>query len=719
MKLWNKVKGKLAAEKSTTKKEAELVNLSDDSSRTVKYTVRAEKWLKKNAEPVKKEEYRITGKMSVAGTNIDTEESLPYVTRVRDAYMEKILRSGQYTMDNFLVMKNPYSLSPLTAMVLFYTKEKYKVKVTVKGKEDKETKQKIGSTDVTGATGYAHYHRVPVVGLYAGRKSRVILKLIDEQGKACYELKFSIKCDELPKSMQDMVHVSKYSEVSAFPLTFVYGGSTRFPYAFDRAGNIRLYIARQPKPYGLYFLSEGHFLFAEKNILMPSFSNPHSNQVFEMDMMGRVLRIYNARNGLHHDAWEMSPGGNIMALGSTLIKANEDLVMEIDRSTGKILKTIDMESAFDDTYQDGIDWIHLNTVSYDESDNSVLVCGRNLHSVAKLDWETGQIKWLLCNPKFWADSKVTKEKLLRPVGDDLQDEGWFYQAHAAYMIPEDLDGNPDTKHLIIYDNHWHKRRSVDFFDEDPNSFVRIYEINEKEGTVSLFKNYAAEKSKIRSNAILCKEKNRLYCMSGFLAEEIDGKLGMVKEFNYETGELVNEYMTRESYYRAYEMPLCVKDLSKKLDYKESYILGELRSPFKTEKPEINDSLAMPQPKKNSDQEKSFKGTKEERKQQYLEALKNSEVPFDVEVDLSNVEMSLSENILYVKCVDHLLQKIYFVGSKDTFVQDYSDTHQTSAEIFGRMYYALSIPLADLPADHYDIYFDCDGKLYNSEKWVEL
>ena len=53
-------------------------------------------------------------------------------------------------------------------------------------------------------------------------------------------------------------------------------------------------------------------------------------------------------------------------------------------------------------------------------------------------------------------------------------------------------------------------RSVPFFDHNPNSFVRIYTINEKEHTVALWKSFPCAKSKIRSNGILCYEQNRLF-----------------------------------------------------------------------------------------------------------------------------------------------------------------------------------------------------------------
>lgn len=454
---------------------------------------------------------------------------------------------------------------------------------------------------------------MPLIGLYPGRVSTVSLQFLDEKGTLCKTIVFKMKMKPLPDAFKNMVVVKETHEPSVFGLTFVYGGDSRYPYAFDSRGDIRFYIARQPKPYGLHFLSDGHFLFAEKNILMPSFSNPHSSQILEMDILGRVHRIYNVENGLHHDAGEMVPGGNLIAAGSSLNHSNEDMIIELDRKTGKVVKQVELGDVFDKTYQDGIDWVHLNTVSYDAKTNSVLICCRNLHTVAKIDWGTGKLQWLLCNPKFWKHTSMA-EKLLKPVGKNLKKEGWFYQAHAAYFLDGDFDGNPDMQYMIIYDNHWHKRRSVPFFDGDPNSFVRIYAINEKEHTVSLWKSFPCAKSKIRSNGILCREQNRLFAMSGFLEPPVEGCSGMVNEYDFETGEIVNQYLTKTSYYRAYELPLKYSDLSQATEQDREYMLGTIREPHAVEKPDM--SHVYPLPARDvlvSAENTYYKGTKAERK----------------------------------------------------------------------------------------------------------
>lgn len=130
--------------------------------------------------------------------------------------------------------------------------------------------------------------------------------------------------------------------------------------------------------------------------------------------------------------------------------------------------------------------------------------------------------------------------LLQPVGE----VPWVYQQHAAYEIEEDFNGNPDTKHIMIYDNHWARRRPAESFDGDPLSYVSFYDVNEKEMTVSLYKRFACPKTRIRANGIYVPDKKRVYNMAGSYAEPVNGDMGGVYEYDFESGEVLAEYGVR-------------------------------------------------------------------------------------------------------------------------------------------------------------------------------
>lgn len=672
--------------------------------------IRGGAWVAAGAKKLEPEVIRKTGK-KITG-NIETEHQLPMVSRSRDVFIENQLQKGKYTWDRMLIIQNPYGLVPLSALALFTTKEACQVRFTVSGKLPKD--------DVTGTVHkWTKEHRLPILGLYPGRASSVTIDLLDKAEQVIDSKSFKLVCPKLHKNMRDMVKIEKFSGASAFNLTFVYGGDTCYPYAFDSAGDIRYFVERTPKAYGLHPLSRGRFLFADKNVLMPTFSNPHATQALDMDLLGRVHNIYNVEKGLHHDANEMTPGGNLIAAASSLIKYNEDAILEIDRETGKVVKELPLDTLFDDTYKDSIDWAHINTVSYDAKNHTVIACLRNLHSVIQIDWETNELMWILCNPKFW-EGTAMEDKVLKPADDS---DAWFYQAHAAYLLPEDLDGNPDTKHLIIYDNHWHKRRSVSFFDKDPLSYVRIYTINEKEGTVSLLRNFESIKSKIRSNGIYVEDRDRLFVMSGYLEPSQDGYDGMIYEYQYSTGELLNHYATVNSFYRAYEFWADYDEMAEPLETKSDYMRGMLTQPRPlSENVNFADAEPMPSHKTRKRQKTDERkwARKELKTKIWKEEMKKSGGNvIDYEEELTHIFMNRREDFLYINGIDHLVNKIYFVGNTHTYVQDYSWTKQTLPALFAKMVYYVAIPLQGLPKDRYNIYLQCHDKLLKTKKYIKV
>lgn len=669
-------------------------------------TLRDGRWVAYRAKKYEKELMRPLAKSY--STNIDKQRMFPVMSMARDKVVENELCSGRYTFTDMLVILNPYEITPLTALALFDTNEPCKVKFTVKGIEKKKKNGEVLKGDsISGMTDAALRHRVPIFGLYPNAENVVILELLDEQGEVLEKRKLTIRTEPLPAKLRKMVKVVKSKRASKAGLIFVYGGETPRPYAFDSQGVIRYYLNRKPRGYGLHPMANGRFLFADKNILAPNYANPHTTQVYEMDLFGRTFHVYNIKNGLHHDAFEMEKGGNYLAAGSSLLGYNEDTVIEIDRETGKQVREFNVAAVFDETYKDSIDWAHINTVSYNPENNCALICCRNLHTVAEIDWGSSELKWILCNPDFWKGTSM-EERVLKPVGE-VQ---WHYQAHAAYELPEDLDGNPDTRHFIIYDNHWHKRRSVPFFDGDDASYVRIYTVNEKEMTVSMLKNFPSAKSKIRSNGLLMADCDRLMVMSGYLEPPVDGYMGMVYEYRYTTEKLLRQYATRKSYYRAYELWADYKELAKPMPLTADYVRGSLKPFEKIEKPVWEEVKDLPRAGGLG----SAVLTEEDEASRSYDIVDGKQDGEEIVYE-KFITFFLREDILYVRAKDHLVEKLYLSGQNNSYVYDTTNTDQHNEALFGMMAYCVAMPLDNIESDSYKIYIQTPGGVYDTKKHI--
>lgn len=632
-----------------------------------KVTIRPKEWVERGSLDYE-EVFKRPQTDSIKG-NVRVKKMYSLTSQAKDWFLELQLRSEKYKFKNMLAVVNPFGEAPLTALVLFTTIMDYSVRATV-----------VGDTEDTSFV--FEYppekrHRIPILGLYPGRSTEVIIELLDESGQTCDSRRFPLTADELPEDLKDAIRPEKINDSPAFKNILIAGGIDIRPCVFDKEGKIRYYLRRKPKGYGIFPLSKGRFLFMEREISAPSYTNPHSVQMYDMDYLGRVGRTYLVKNGAHHTVEEKTPGGNILTAGNSLEEHSEDLILELNRENGEIVHKIKIGDLFDDTYQDMMDWAHINSASYDEEQGTMLVSMRNIHSVAVFDWEKDEIKWILADPRFWEGTEMT-DKLLTPVGD----VPWFYQQHAVFEVEPEKEPKPDIKYIMVFDNHWHKRRKVEFFDEDELSYITFYEVNERERTVKLYKRFPCPKSKIRSNAIFDKETRRLYAMAGYLVPEIKENLGVIREYDFDTMEVLSEYYVKPGFFRAHEFCPDMVSLSKNLVKNNNYLGGDLKRPEPVEK--------------------------EAAGRLDFESAPMTEDP--------SISYMRQEDLLYIHEVDHAIKKVYLLGKEGLWFVEFADTYQTM-KTFEDADYSIAMWLDTLPSDQYDLYIQLGDELQNTGKKI--
>lgn len=579
-------------------------------------------------------------------TAISKESTLVETTAEIDQQLQSEQEQG-YTWEEPMVISNPYQISPLTAVVLFDTDEECAVRVTVKGKTE--------AADISGELEKTTSHKVPVIGLYPGMDNRVVLELLDDSGKVTDSQEITITTDTLPETMQDVVTPVETSGESAYGLTMVYGQDTKYPLAYDCMGDVRWYMSREADNYGLYNLSNTHFLVQDTGGYVPSLGKPQTTNLYEFDYLGRAWNLYYVAGGTHHEVIEKEPGGNLLVLTSSLYYYEEDRIQEIDRNTGEVVNQLDMDELLKCKYTDQGDWAHVNTVSYQPEEDTIIISPRNLDSVIKVDWTTHEIKWILCDPRFWEGTEYEKY-VLKQDGDFT----YHIQQHSAYQLSADLDGNSDTVEISIFDNHYGyvRRKQIDYYERTGNSYVIVYSVDEKAGTVRQIKNLPVAFSKITSNTIYDEESNHIFGMSGHVKGH-----GMNYEFDYDTGEILNQYRIETSFYRATEMKIDYDLLAADFEPETNYIKGELWQPVETNKSVSSPSQSLP----------------------------DGEVAFRI-----------TGKTLYVGTYDHRISQIIFKGQEHTYVYDVSDIDLNNKNILA-FTEEIPVPLQNMESDEYQIY----------------
>ena len=406
--------------------------------------------------------------------NISTARSelkLTLSLRSEQQELEKEFTSKGYTLDNPNIIVDPYNNSPLTALVIFETAKKEKVKITMEGEDD--------LTTYTHQFDKEKVHYIPVYGLYAGKENTVII----ECGNEKKELK--IKTEELPDDFILPTSVKKEESKLTNDLYFFTPSSGGYTCAYDTNGDVRWYLTNAAT-WKTDRLENGHLLVSTERLVNSPY---YLTGLYEMDMLGKIYVEYSLPGGYHHDYYEM-PNGNLLVASDDFNNEKgtvEDYIVELDRETGKIVKIIDLKDILN--MEDGksenwveYDWFHNNSVWYDEKTNSITLSGRHQDAVINIDYDTEKLNWIIGDPTNW--SEEYQKYFFKPVGDDFE---WQWSQHAAMITPEG--------YVFIFDNGNNKSKNKDEYVDAEDSYSRgvMYKIDTEKMTIEQIWEYGKER----------------------------------------------------------------------------------------------------------------------------------------------------------------------------------------------------------------------------------
>lgn len=389
----------------------------------------------------------------------------------------KQFNEGNFTIQNPLVVQDPYDFAPLTALIMFKTKTNAKVAITIEGKDQFTTVRK-------SFNGYGKIHEIPVVGLYPNKKNKVMLTIYDQDNNKTTTQTLYIQTEKLPD-----YYIStdvKLSDSANMERGFTFLSSEgQFHSIIDSTGEFRWYS--QYDSFLIFKrLKNGRMLITDNK------SVPLGKQsLFEIDLLGKIYNEYYVPGGVHHDAIEL-PNGNLLVTNNNDDgQYVEDSIIEIDRKTGQIVNTIDIRKHLDiDRFQKkgNKDWFHNNAIWYDESDKSIIISGAYQNAIVKMDYPSGAVRWILASPSGW-NTKL-KGLLLNPIDSTLE---WPRGQHSPMILP-DQDNDPSTTDLLLFDNNYDRSGKSENSRKEIYSRAVQYRINEDKMTVEQRWQYGEERA---------------------------------------------------------------------------------------------------------------------------------------------------------------------------------------------------------------------------------
>ncbi len=211
--------------------------------------------------------------------------------------------------------------------------------------------------------------------------------------------------------------------------------------------------------------------------------------LYEIDLLGHIYNEYSLKGGYHHDYFEL-PNGNLLVASDDFNNESgtvEDYIVELDRTTGNIIKTWDLKDILN--MEDGksenwssYDWFHNNSVWYDEATNSITLSGRHQDAVINIDYTSGKLNWIIGDPTNW--SSEYQKYFFTPVGKDFE---WQWSQHAAMITPEG--------YVFIFDNGNNKSKDSSKYVDATNSYSRgvMYKIDTDKMTIEQVYEYGKER----------------------------------------------------------------------------------------------------------------------------------------------------------------------------------------------------------------------------------
>ena len=512
-----------------------------------------EDWLSSNVRIVKNGSL---GKNIYSVSKPDAVEVFDMV--YQDVIQDKldVLLEDEYSFDDPLMIYNLYGTNTLGLNLYFTTDQESEVSYTIHV-DDKDIKD-FSRTLSNGEEGnFTKKHAYQLIGLIAGEKNNVTLTLKNKDGKTIDTKEFTVDLSDVAVNGEKKLEVTEgdsKEELTNGLYTMLGNDSDGQDYLalYDNDGILRM----ETEIIGY----RTHRILFRNGKMYYSVSQ---TRIAEVNPLGQVTEIY--RTGhyqLHHD-YVFDDDGNLIVLANNTEKdTEEDCIIKIDLDTKAVTEVIDFEdmfssyvktckvddSNFRDEGEDGLDWLHLNSIVWLEG-GDVLLSSRETSSILRVNniEEDPEIVYILSDKKIWEDTEFSKY-----VYDKKGDFKIQAGQHSLNYEGTSTDG---VYYITFFDNNYGKSNSQPDFDyseigienqkpfEGTESYYYVYRVDENQKTFELVDSFDVPYSGIVSS---------VQPMSNGNVIVDSGTAGIFREYD-EDHNLIRQFKAKLNKYMVYRV----------------------------------------------------------------------------------------------------------------------------------------------------------------------
>ena len=469
-----------------------------------------------------------------------------------------LTQDKEYTLTAPLAVLNPFGTGSNGLYMYFHTDAPTKVTYTVHV-EDEDIPDYTATVNNQGEDGYSKLQEFLLVGLVPGMENTVTLSAETKQQGTSYS--FTIDMPEATSGYDVTLETEEGDSAQELSDGLFYamglGDYYGYTFFFDNEGVLRYEMV-------LEGYHSDRFLWDDDGSLITCVG---SQKIARLNRFGQVTQVFDlGQYELHHDI-NWGPEGTILTLATdTESETVEDQVLQIDLESGEVSHVVDFTQVFQSYYEitrpvqatdpfglwsEGEwDWLHLNSLQYDEGDNSIIVSSRETSTIIKCSLgEEPEILWMAGNPDFWEGTEFSQYSLAQEGDFQFQ----YGQHDVEMMSPEEVSAlgfEPAAEgqlYLRVYDNNYYAMSSRDDFevevpDEvstsstlegDVNSHVYYYLVDENAGTFTLMDSFDLPYSSLVSNAQWMGETYVVNNGVHQCFEEYDQEGTLIRQYKYQ------------------------------------------------------------------------------------------------------------------------------------------------------------------------------------------